>query len=446
MNIPTSSPTQSKKQTWIWWAVGAAVVLLCLCCVLIVIGVVIYWDTARTSTSGRATPTRPGGIFPVQPPTVVSEPTVLVEPASGGVFTLWYSYPSNSPEEDALLAAIESVESENPGITIIAENQADAEDFIELYVTYAPAGMGPDLLLAESYSFGLLLKRDAILSLGNHTTYTLSGPQVYSLDALTYNDDLYGLPIYASTVALYYNLGYLPAPPTTTEELLDIVRDGYALEIPFGAYFQYGFWGAFGGQLLDEDGRCIADQGGFVDAMYYFLDLQDAGAHVNADYVEAGERFMSGESAMIINGPWVLADYEAALGSSLGVTLLPIGPGGVSSPLVGFNTLFVNRYTTNPEGAIQAALALAGQRPAQKFADMTNTIPVHDDVYISNPLLAPFFLQAPLGTPSPPNQALENYWGPFTAMFEEVLADRLAPEDGVFRACQEMNEANGFAP
>lgn len=449
--MDTSSP-RPKKQTWIWWAIGAAALLLCLCCALIGIGAVIYWNTATPSTSSsRATPTRPAGIFPVQPPTAWPEPTVVeplapVEPVSGGVFTLWYSYSPDSPDEDALLAAIESVESENPGLIIIAENQVDAEDFIEFYLANALAGAGPDLLLADSYMFGRLLENDAILNLGNHTVYTTSGIQTYALDALTYNDDLYGLPTYASTAALYYNLGYISAPPTSTDELLELVRDGYGLEIPFGAYFQYGFWGAFGGQLLDENGRCIADQGGFVEAMYYFLDLQNAGAYVNAYYTDADERFRSGASAMIVNGPWALADYEDALGSDLGVALLPIGPGGVATPLVGFNTLFVNRYTADPEGAIQAALALAGQNPAQKFADMTNTIPVRGDVYIPNPLLVPFFLQAPLGTPFPPNQVMENYWGPFIAMFEEVLAGSLSPDDGIFRACEEMNAANGFAP
>jgi arabinogalactan oligomer/maltooligosaccharide transport system substrate-binding protein len=246
-------------------------------------------------------------------------------------------------------------------------------------------------------------------------------------------------------VALYYNRSLVSAPPTTTNALLDLVKQGQGLDIPDSpAYFAYGFWSAFGGQLMDENGRCIADQGGFDLAAQYLLDLQDAGANVRAEYGEAGDRFRSGETAMVINGPWALTDYRDALGENLGVVLLPSGPAGPARPLAGVSAFFVNAHSHNTENAVKLALYLTSQDSAQIFTDQASHVPVRDDVSISDSKIVTFSLAGTLGAPFPPNAQMSGYWGPFGDLFNDVLDGGMPPDEAVLRACEAMNEANGM--
>jgi len=60
-------------------------------------------------------------------------------------------------------------------------------------------------------------------------------------------------------------------------------------------YHNFGFFtGAFGGTLMDETGKCIADQGGFAEAMQYLYELKQAGLISETDEGKANTMFMQG--------------------------------------------------------------------------------------------------------------------------------------------------------
>jgi arabinogalactan oligomer/maltooligosaccharide transport system substrate-binding protein len=314
-----------------------------------------------------------------------------------------------------------------------------------MYMAAAAAGDGPDILLSNSSNLWNLVDSGTALGLNDaFDNNNHGGFRDYAIQALTVDGTLYGLPTSVEAVALYYNRSLVSNAPTSTDALLDLVKQGKGLDIPDSpAYFAYGFWSAFGGQLMDTNGRCIADQGGFDLAVQYLLDLQDAGANAHADYGEASDRFRNGETAMTINGPWALPDYESALGADLGVVLLPSGPAGPARPLIGLRVFYVNPYSDNAETAVELALYLTNRTSAQVFADQANYIPVRNDVHISDSKIVTFSLAGTLGTPFPPNQWMSGYWDAFSNLFYDVLDNGVSPDDAVQRACEAMNQANG---
>jgi len=195
---------------------------------------------------------------------------------------------------------------------------------------------------------------------------------------------------------------------------------------------------------LDENGYCIADQGGFAPALDYFRDLNNAGAFTYWDYGTANDRFMNSESAMTINGTWALADYESALGADLGLAPLPSGPAGPARPLTSLNAYFVNPNSLNPETATTLALILTSRDSVQLFVDQTRQVPARTDVTLPDPLLEGFAASATNGVPYPANPHMENYWGPFTTVFDDVLNGYYSSDEAVRQACQTMNTANGL--
>jgi arabinogalactan oligomer/maltooligosaccharide transport system substrate-binding protein len=114
-----------------------------------------------------------------------------------------------------------------------------------------------------------------LLNLDSYLSDNLDNISQAAIDQMKYDGVLYGVPESFKTVAMYYNKSLVPTPPTTMAELSDLVagENKLAASAPGGGYFLYGFWNPFGGQIMDENGKCIADQGGVDTAMQYLLDL-----------------------------------------------------------------------------------------------------------------------------------------------------------------------------
>ena len=441
------APNLPKKRNWIWWAIGGGIAGLCVCVGIVAAILLLLQRDIPIPTSPLVEPTfAPLQEMPLPPQEMPAPPEPTARPEGiNGTVTLWYSYPPGSADENALLMVIQNIEAENSGLHVAASSRSSSGDYIEEYKAAALAGAGPDIFLSDSGQLKTLVNSGTVLGLDSAVSNSLNGMKQYALDALTLDGTLYGLPESAEAVALYYNESMVPDPPTSTDDLILLVKKGQMVEIPsYSAYFLYGFWSAFGGQLMDENGRCIADQGGFVPTMQYWQNLKKAGANIRAEYSQAMDRFKVGETAMIINGPWMLSDFETALGADLGVALLPAGPAGASRPLTSIRAFFVNPDASDPGNAVELALYLTSQEAAQIFTDKARHIPVRNDVYASDPLIETFSLAAALGTPFPTNAQMVGYWGPFDELFTDVLSGGMTPEDGVQRACGAMNAANGM--
>jgi arabinogalactan oligomer/maltooligosaccharide transport system substrate-binding protein len=196
--------------------------------------------------------------------------------------------------------------------------------------------------------------------------------------------------------------------------------------------------------LFDENSKCIADQGGWAEAMDYLVALQDAGATFTGDYGQAEGPFRAGETPYFVNGPWALADYKKDLGDKLGVAVLPVGPGGdAANPFNGIDGFYINPNTQNMEGALALALFLSSGDSAQTYTDSAGHVPIRDSVSSSDPLVATFAQASASGFPRPQTAEFANYWTPFGDMFTKVLSGDAVSADAVAEACTAMNTANG---
>lgn len=364
-----------------------------------------------------------------------------------GTITIWYAYDSGSGEETAFNLIINNAKTAFPTATILTV-QVPFNDIYTLYETQVLTGGGPDMYIAPNDVLGNQVRAGVIRNVNAYLQGRLTQVNPTALEGMKVNGQLYGVPESAKAVALYYNKLNIPTPPSTTADLLTLVQNGKKLVLHNGdgggAYFLYGFYGAFGGQLLDATGRCIADQGGVTPAVQYLLDLKNAGATIASDYGTADTLFKTGTVDMLINGPWTLVEYEAIFGNRLGVTLIPTGTAGPAQPLTGIDGFYLNPNTQNFTSTIELALYLTNQQSSQIFTNVGGHIPVRSDVTSSNPLINTFALAAAQGLPRPQVQELDNYWGPFGSMFNNVFSGTVSPTTGVRLACKEMNTANGF--
>jgi arabinogalactan oligomer/maltooligosaccharide transport system substrate-binding protein len=253
---------------------------------------------------------------------------------------------------------------------------------------------------------------------------------------------MYGVPESAKAVALYYNKSMVDAPPTNTDELLAAVQSGDILIQNQNAYHLFGWWPAFGGDVLSADGAVACPNGeeGIADAMQYLLDLKEAGALFETDGGRADALFRNGEVAMIINGPWTLGDYRTDLGDDLGVAPMP-GATNPAGALNGIDGFYINPNSSNVDSAIELALFLSSDAQAQTYTDMSGHVPIRPSVQIADANVAGFAEASNVGYPRPQSASFGNYWGPFGDMVTKVIEGVSTPEEGVAEACSNFQAA-----
>lgn len=398
---------------------------------------------ANAQPTQRQPTTRPSAAAaepaPDAPPSAAAN-SPSAAPAPADSLTLWYGYPEGSAEEQTLLALIERARQTAPG-SPIAALRVPGEQLISRFEVTAAAGGGPDLLLAGNESLGRDVRAGLLRRLDDEAARASLDPA--TLEGMRVDGQLYGLPLTRSTVALYSNSAAVPAPPTTTQALLESVKGGTRAVFIRSAFYSFGIFGAFGGRLLDENGRCIADQGGFAEALAYLRELKAAGAQFVPSGVEAAELFRSGQADLTIDGDWLLADFRARLGDQLTVTTLPSGPAGPARPLVNSTGFMINASSQQPDQAIALALALTDVAAQQEFSSQTRLIPSSPQVTPADPALQPFLAGTQNGLARPQRPELDAFWQPFDAALNSVLDSDADPVQAVQAACAAMNSVNG---
>lgn len=139
-------------------------------------------------------------------------------------------------DRNAFAKAIRAFESQNPGIKIIY-TKINFEDYEKNLVDALAAGRGPDILMIHNTWLpkhgDKLRPLPSTLKVQNGSAMTLKGFRDQFVDVafqdFVAGNQIYAMPLYADTVALYYNKDLLngagiATPPRTWEEFNSVVE------------------------------------------------------------------------------------------------------------------------------------------------------------------------------------------------------------------------------
>jgi arabinogalactan oligomer/maltooligosaccharide transport system substrate-binding protein len=397
--------------------------------------------------SGGATPTPSGsGTAPSQP--AASTGGSAATGALSGALTVWHSYGSGAgTEATALKTVTDKIKAANPGLTLTIQD-IKFDDLFKKFELEAASGGGPDLFIAPNDSLGkearagLFLDVTSMLEgkLGNDSDVSIAGSKV----DVGQGPKLFMVPESLKAVAMYYDKSKIATPPATTDALLAGVKDG-SIKAGFDAhssYHSFGWWAAFGGKLMDDSGKCVADTTGVADAYKYFQDLQTAGAKWYDKYDDLASDFKAGKIDLIVDGPWASGGYKEALKDNLAVAPMPAGPKGASAPLTGVDGWYINANAKDPQLAVNFALEMVKTENEQVFVDTAGHIPADKTIQISDPITQKFAEAVASGFPRPQVPELDNFWGNFDNALNLVIQKNEDPTKAATDACTAMNTAN----
>ncbi|MBM4467212.1 MAG: extracellular solute-binding protein [Chloroflexi bacterium] len=357
--------------------------------------------------------------------------------------TLWHAYHTGEKEEVAINQVLEQYRADHPNVTVNVL-AVPFDQIFHKWETEVAAGGGPDMFTAPNDNLGNEVRGGLVAPLDDLLAGKLGGFSEMAINGVTVDGKIYAVPGIIKAVGLFYNKAMVATPPATLDELKAQVKGGTKYVFMQYGYHNFGFFtGAFGGTLMDETGKCIADQGGFAEAMQYLYELKQAGLISETDEGKANTMFMQGQVAGIISGPWMLGTFKEPLGDKLGVTFMPAGPAGPATPLTGVDGWYINPNSKNKEAAVELALYIFGPEGSKIYANVAGSPMGRTDVKITDPLVQAFMDIANAGFPRPQSVEFGNWWGPFGDAFTKVMEGQAAAAAAVAQACTDMNTASG---
>lgn len=377
---------------------------------------------------------------PTQTTTSPAEPPKTEAPAAKVEVTFWHAYGTGSAEEMALAKLLQQAAVDLPHIKINVL-QVPFNDIFNKYRTDVAAGGGPDMFIAPNDSLGDDARAGLIADITDLAAGKLDGYTPLAIEGMSLNGRLYGIPESLKAVAFWYNKEMLPEPPKTTDELKALMEAGTPIAISYGCYHHWGFFGAFGGKIFDENWKIIADQGGVADAMAYLNELYQISVANGWPKNDSDglAPFTEGKVAAITNGNWAMGDYKNALGDKLAVAPLPSGPGGPANPLLGVDGFYFNPNSQNKEAALEVALYLTNAKSQTLMMNEAGHVPGRTDVTITDPLILGLFEAFKTAYVRPQVPQLGLYWSNFCGT-DQVFEAGVSPEEWVKTATENANK------
>jgi maltose-binding protein MalE len=281
-----------------------------------------------------------------------------------------------------------------------------------------------------------------------------------SLDAFSYEAQLYGVPYAIEAIGLYRNTDLVPDAPATLEDLLAVCDGLPDLEqcftTPAGsdAYHHYPFLASQGGYIFKYDaatGYDPTDIGlnneGAVAGFQVLSDLvADGYLDPAVDYGTMTNLFFNGQAAFMWTGPWELPNVQDS-GINYAVSPLPAFGETAAAPFVGVQGFMVNAFSEQKALAQTFVLDyIATETVMVELYNVGLRAPAHIasfDLVADDPDVQAFGASASAGNPMPniPEMASvwENLGNAVSAMYEQSQT----PQEALDTAQLGVEEAVG---
>jgi len=333
------------------------------------------------------------------------------------------------------------------GVQAIVNVRAD-------FITANQAGNGPDIVVGAHDWLGQLVANGSVdpVQLSQDTVAMYSEK---SIQAVTYNGQLYGVPYSIETIALFCNKEAVGDTKFAT--LDDAIAAGQAakdankvesvLNVPVGTdgdpYHMQPLYTSAGGYLFGTtaDGSYNPDDLGVgtdagIAAGKKIGELGKAGVLSTSISADNSVALFAGKKAgCLISGPWALADVRKGLGAD-GYTLEPIpGFAGMdpAQPFAGVNSFFIasNGKNKNFAQAFVTGTTAGGLNTTEAMTTLfeaENRPPamtaVRDAVAADNPDMDTFAQAADAAAPMPAIPAMDQVWTPLGVAYANIVGGK----------------------
>jgi arabinogalactan oligomer / maltooligosaccharide transport system permease protein len=301
--------------------------------------------------------------------------------------------------------------------------------------TAIPRGNGPDLFIAAQGNLGKWRRMALVVPVAAPPA-AHRDPAVAALSA---DGALWGQPLAFKSLLLLYDPSVIGEPPATTDAMLARVEElsgngryglVYEAATPF---YHAAFMHGFGGAALDATGAPALDTPAQIQALALAARLAEA-MPTGPTAERVSSLYDDGRAAMIIDGPWRVADLTRPVAA----VPLPIvsATGQPARPYLTVEAAYVANRARSPEQAAAFAAFLSGPEGAVIRSRVGRQAVTAAAVDTDDPILLAQLRQAAAAVPLPTDPGVQAAWEGLARGLRQVLRGAATPERAAAAAQQ----------
>jgi arabinogalactan oligomer/maltooligosaccharide transport system substrate-binding protein len=364
---------------------------------------------------------------------------------------VWHGY--RGDEKTAFEKVVDQFNKSGKG-TKVTTLAVPYDAFADKITAAVPRGKGPDVFIfAQDRLGGWIAAGNTVEPLDFFLDDKIKGRYLKTtLDAMTYQGTVYGLPLNFKTLTLIYNKKLVATPPKTTGEMVALAKKHTnAASGRFGLvywysdfYYHAALMNGFGGGVFAGRKPTMNSPQNIqsLDLLRKWMGLGIMPEEPSTALITS--LFNDGKAAMVLSGPWFLGEIKD--GVQYGLAPLPKIDEAGGKPMRPWITVegvyiaapsknkdaaydFIQYLTDVPAGKV---LALEGrQTPANKA--------VYSDPKIAaDPILKAFRQQVDTAVPMPNLPEMTMVWSPATTAMNTVVKKTATPKQAMDNAQQEV--------
>jgi arabinogalactan oligomer/maltooligosaccharide transport system substrate-binding protein len=362
-----------------------------------------------------------------------------------GTITIWHQWEGSYL--DAKKAIFDAYTKKYPNVTINLVHQADVNTKA---TTAIPAGQGPDIIAWVDDQLGKYAKLEIIKPIdgvdGVDSAYMNANFTKAAVDADTYEGHIYGMPETVEAITMIYNKDLISDSqlPKTTDDLLALAKSfpqshsgmyGVVWNTKDDAYFNAPWVYGFGGYYVKADGTVGLNSDGSKAGFNYIASFRGL-IPADVDYGIADTLFKQKKAAIIVNGPWSVADYGKA-NINYGLAVLPTTKAGKpAQPFVGVKTLMVAQTAQNIALAVDVMKWFDNKENEVAQAVANKEIPANKGALADPQVQAilevkGFGAQVVNGTPLPNTPYMSALWDPVKHALQAIWGGKQSVDAAV---------------
>lgn len=378
-------------------------------------------------------------------------------PVAAAELVVWHAY--RGDEKTAFEKVVGEFNAANAASGVKVTTLAVPYDaFADKITAAVPRGKGPDIFIyAQDRLGGWVEAGNTIEPIDFYLDKAVRERFIPStLEAMTYQGTVYGLPLNFKVIAMIYNKKLVSAPPKTTGELATMAKKLSDAKIgKFGlAYWYSNFYyhapllNGFGGKVFDASRKPVLNSPENVKSLDLLMKWvnQDKFLPLEPSTALVTSLFNEGKAAIVFSGPWFIG--EIAKGIDFGIATLPALDEAGGKPMRPWMTV-EGVYIAAPSKSKEAAwefLKYVTDLPACKTLSIEGrqtpaNRKVYDDPRVGNdPILKEFRKQVEVAIPMPNLLEMTMVWSPVTTAMNTIVKNAATPKAAMDVAQQELEK------
>lgn len=367
---------------------------------------------------------------------------------------VWHGY--RGGEKVAFEKVVETFNKANAGKVKVSTLAVPYDAFADKITAAVPRGKGPDVFIfAQDRLGGWIAAGKTVEPLDFFLDPATKGRYLKAtLDAMTYQGNVYGLPLNFKVITMIYNKKLVPVPPKTTAELETMAKK--LTNVPAGKfglvywysdfYYHAALMNGFGGGVF-AGRKPTMNTPQNVQSLDYLLKWINQGfmpAEPSTALITS--LFNSGKAGIVFSGPWFLGEVDKSI--DLGLAPLPTISEAGNKPMRPWITVegvYVAAPSTNKDAAFAFAKYLTDVPAARVLALEGRQTPANKGVYAdpavaNDPILKAFRQQVDVAVPMPNLPEMSMVWSPATTAMNTIVKKAATPKAAMDVAQKEVLE------